>query len=688
MCSRLLLAAVAGFSLSLPSQGRAQGAFPIRFGVSELPLSEPFFFVRDDPATGEELWVTDGTRSGTFLLRDVNPGLNPDAPAPRPLARTGVPDSRWFTASVVGGRVVFAEFEPVTGYEVWATDGTPIGTVQLADASPGPASGLPNAGSGETGRIGPNQLVYTATNPTVGSELWTTDGTPAGTMLLLDIRPGADGSNPRGYDDVPGKILFSANDGSGEAVWVTDGTPGGTIPLGVGGRLRRAGAALGTGMFWVEDDEDNDRALWTTDGTPGGTSLVTTYNTGQSFGFPEDFPLGVEVGGKMIFRVESADGFEPWVTDGTPLGTTLLKDLNPGAASSNPVGFFLAGGKVFFRATTEAAGSELWITDGTPGGTIVVDIVPGADSSSPAGFVNVNGTLLFRVDGDLWTSDGTVAGTTLFFDLPISMASIGRFVQVGGLWYFNVRPPLNIFNNSDFAFDLWRTDGTPAGTRLVAHDPPARLDELAIVGKAGGVLFMGNPSVQYWVLDPSVGACPPAPSAGCFAAGSAMLTLLEERIAGETLSLIMKGFVPAASAADFGDPVSGSTRWDVCVYDQSGTLVTDLIVDRDQGQCSFGKKDKACWSASSSGLKYKDKWLGSYGVEKIIAKAAGGASSSIVLKAKNKFSTQVALPLSAAALAGDTSATVQVLTNDAACFEAVLDQVTIANGARFSGRRY
>ena len=58
-----------------------------------------------------------------------------------------------------------------------------------------------------------------------GSELWKTDGTAAGTVLVKDIRSGASGSYPHNLTNVNGTLFFTANDGTnGYELWKSDGT--------------------------------------------------------------------------------------------------------------------------------------------------------------------------------------------------------------------------------------------------------------------------------------------------------------------------------------------------------------------------------------------------------------------------------------------------------------------------------
>ena len=67
-----------------------------------------------------QLWVTDGTRAGTRLLR-------------RPLSLSDEYSSPVYALS--SGLVFFASYEPGVGIEPWVSDGTAAGTRRLKDIS-------------------------------------------------------------------------------------------------------------------------------------------------------------------------------------------------------------------------------------------------------------------------------------------------------------------------------------------------------------------------------------------------------------------------------------------------------------------------------------------------------------------------------------------------------------------------
>jgi ELWxxDGT repeat protein len=119
-------------------------------------------------------------------------------------------------------------FIETVGCELWRSDGTAAGTqpVKRFAPTPGPYGGtfcpLQLARSG-------GKLFLSAAEQPGDVELWVSDGTPAGTQLLKDIRPGEQGSSPLQLTDGYGTLLFAADDGvHGRELWASDGTAAGT----------------------------------------------------------------------------------------------------------------------------------------------------------------------------------------------------------------------------------------------------------------------------------------------------------------------------------------------------------------------------------------------------------------------------------------------------------------------------
>src|SRR4051812_33434227 len=202
---------------------------------------------------------------------------------------------------------------------------------------------------------------------------------------------------------------------------------------------------------------------------------------------------------------DGVHGRELWKTDGTEAGTVLVKDVRPGPESSNVNTIVAAGGIVYFIADDGQSGPELWRTDGAEAGTTLVkDINPGPAHGIfydfPSSFADLNNLLFFvandGVHGDeLWRSDGSEAGTFMVADLtPGPVGSLpGEFQTMAGLLFFTAR-------GSHGGSALWRSDGTTDGTFQIqpegAGDPPS-VDTLV---RAGTKLFF-TAEKTLWVSD-------------------------------------------------------------------------------------------------------------------------------------------------------------------------------------------
>ncbi|MCC6698800.1 MAG: FG-GAP repeat protein [Candidatus Hydrogenedentes bacterium] len=158
---------------------------------------------------GRELWRSDGTPDGTWLVKDINPGEEGSTP------QDIVP---------AGDRLLFTAYEPLCGRELWISDGTESGTMRIKDITPGIPSANPTSIGAVGGATG-SFAMFAASDGTSGVELWWTDGSEAGTQLLLDIVPGTGSSNPNSVMAVGNNAYFLANGGgTGEELWVFKST--------------------------------------------------------------------------------------------------------------------------------------------------------------------------------------------------------------------------------------------------------------------------------------------------------------------------------------------------------------------------------------------------------------------------------------------------------------------------------
>jgi ELWxxDGT repeat protein len=340
---------------------------------------------------------------------------------------------------------------------------------------------------------------FPADDGTSGTEPWRSDGTEAGTFRLKDVVPGAGGSSPWNFVTAGGLVFFKASDGTGgHHLWRSDGTEAGTFPLKAVTSSIEPTVAIGGTVFFV--GRDNGLELWRTDGTLEGTVLVRDLSTSLGGGLPTDLTA---VGDTLFFAAGADDGSgrELWRSDGTAPGTFRVKDIWSGANSSNPNSLTAVGGLLFFRATDVSVGAaNLWRSDGTEAGTFRIG---NANAAGPHGgiqcarsplshLIDFGGTLYFAGHGndgtgdlELWRSDGTQAGTSRVKDIFPGPNSSGPycFVDVGGTLFFGA-------TDGAGGQELWRTDGTEAGTLRVKDIQPGGGNSTpGFLTNAGGTLF-------------------------------------------------------------------------------------------------------------------------------------------------------------------------------------------------------
>jgi ELWxxDGT repeat protein len=463
---------------------------PVSFLSFLQPVGDEVYFPASD-GTQVELWASDGTRSGTRRLTDFPGGANP---FPSPPWQLG---DRWVFTALAGGptrRAVlwtagsgFTNPAPLTGCRGGCPD--------VFALFPGPIPGA-----------SPARLLFVGVTPARGAELWVTDGTAGGTRLLADICPGPCGAFPQGYTvqvlgSAGGRTYFltrMANGAPGD-LWTSDGTPAGTFR--VAGSVRGVGV-LG-GRVYYGDVESSTLELRSTNGTPGGDRTVAVLQrkaAGSS-------PILSTLGDLAVMIAFEGDRQRLWHSDGTPAGTAPFP--RPALSSDQAVfdyaGFFQAGGLLYFDLRRVPAGQApwdwaLWRTDGTPAGTHWVASGPAGSNSSldPLWRRDWNGRLLFVVRRQagssavcsFWTSDGTAAGTREILPLPAGTSCPAGVEPFGSRFLFLARV--------GSIPQLFLSDGTPAGTRqLTAFQEPRDLIHTEMVHAGGTVLFrLPTPDAQ------------------------------------------------------------------------------------------------------------------------------------------------------------------------------------------------
>ena len=444
------------------------------------------FFVADGD-TGTAVWRTDGSAEGTVRLFALATGALQHA------------------AAIDGGYLLVVDH--MTHRALVHSDGTAGGTQSLTTLS-----NLPNWRTPEAYATHGGALFFVAGDSATGEELWRSDGTAAGTRLVLDVRPGTSGSEIRFVGSAGGALLFSAEDGeiNGPRLWRTDGTFAGTRRVNrtyvtpgarsaeldgivyfvgtIGSRFDRpelwrsdgtpAGTfsvspglsvrsllAVGDALFLAAAEQLGASGLWRSDGTAAGIALVAEWDAGPA----SDLDLLADARGTLLFRRAAEDGYALWRSDGTAEGTEPVATLPTPAACTGAA----AHDGAFWLVIDDV----LWRSDGTTVGTApLAPVVASRDTYRACTwplFAGARGGVLFARDGgegvELWHSDGTAAGTAPLANLADDTRTAGSDPEqlnvVGDALYFTA-------DDGAHGRELWRSDGSASGTRLVADLRP------------------------------------------------------------------------------------------------------------------------------------------------------------------------------------------------------------------------
>lgn len=422
---------------------------PIGF-TSGAVLGDSFLFARTSEQSGNSLWKSDGTPSGSQLVKEK-------------LSISG-------SLTTVGDHVYFMAINANSQKTLWKSDGTEAGTQLVHVLQSADIEGM--GGSG-------NQLYFYDRNSEGTVELWRSDGTQAGTQFLSTRF-----SLPTEANDT---LYFINIDSFDNELWVGDGTDAGTRLLK---EINPTGSSSAQGftnvngtLYFTANDGTSGPELWKSDGTESGTVLVRDIEPDNSNYAPR--PFGLVAAGNTLFFYSSNT---LWKSDGTAIGTIPLSQeaLSPRYLTN-------VSGTLYFQGTSQASGTELWKSDGTVEGTVpLLDLEP-TGSSYPRVLTNVNGQLFFNAtlngQQDLWKSDGTADGTS-------RVAGNGRFYIEQA---FATEQRL-IFSHQ-FAF--WASDGTDSGTFAISDGSTLSSNPDAYIEFKGNLFFTANDGRSFgiWKTD-------------------------------------------------------------------------------------------------------------------------------------------------------------------------------------------
>lgn len=328
-----------------------------------------------------------------------------------------------------GGKVAYLGTSPATGMELWMSDGTLAGTQLLKDINPGTTSAFGSTFVGLTGFDFQGKIYFGADNGLIGNELWVSDGTPSGTNLFVEFNTnGAGGSGSSlsvGFQWAKNdnRFLIALNSGaqpSINGVISSDGTIGNTTHIhsnqivslfSPDGLSNSKFVSTTSNMYYAFGSSSNVK-IYRTLGVPNDTVKVyegplSTFvcmtefmgnlysinqgsmtseillnkidvNTGQlstlrtftDSGFSNFAPFR-NTGSVMFFQGKDQDdeGVEFYTSDGTSAGTQRIYEFAPSALNGGPnaaTGYYIDfDNNIAFTANSQAYGKELWKLGGT-----------------------------------------------------------------------------------------------------------------------------------------------------------------------------------------------------------------------------------------------------------------------------------------------------------------------------------
>ena len=359
--------------------------------ISKIIPAQDFFYIQVDvfdsysPITlHNELWRSDGTAAGTFLLKKF------DATTSYPL-NLGSDITEYHNNSILGNEMFFAGFTTANGYELWKSDGTVSGTVMVKDMTAGtgntPMDGFTRLGSDVYFFTGSGQLwrtngtdagtvnitlpagltvyvyntmvayngklIFVGYDAANGMEPWVSDGTTAGTHIIANTSPRTDYYYVlKGlmFKEVPGGVLFPQLMTSGSykvTLWKTDGTSSGTVQLSDLDVIdEQSGVDYDMTQQSIYVYNQSQKTFFKSNYQPGGSTVISqnlAYNQFSNFyNFKNTlwFSSGIAVFG--------SDAKEPWRCDG--FQTVKTFDINPGVGPSTPFGYFEINNDLYFFA--------------------------------------------------------------------------------------------------------------------------------------------------------------------------------------------------------------------------------------------------------------------------------------------------------------------------------------------------
>lgn len=348
-------------------------------GARSVEIGDYTYFSAYQQATGEELWRTDGTSTGTQRVTDISPAMNSSRPC-------------WLTAM---GQVIYFSASANADTELWKFDTETQIASRVRGINPGPVSSNPSYLTELEGR-----LYFFANDGTHNIQLWRTDGTSAGTDRISRFDPALQFLQLESLQVINGRLMFLEHSANVTAeVWRSDGTTSGTRKMSDTTLYGDYSFFRGNGthVYFPYDGGVGSgigKEPWVSDGTVAGTHLLRDIRPGSQGSNSDGFK---NFNGIMMFLgAQDSEHFSLWRTNGTTEGTKVVAELG-GINIFNGYPALGVGNNFFYVDGDQTTGLELFALANDPpqatadnagsvtaGGSIAIDVLAN-DSDADGG---------------------------------------------------------------------------------------------------------------------------------------------------------------------------------------------------------------------------------------------------------------------------------------------------------------
>lgn len=488
------------------SDGTTTGTLLLK-NISPANSSNPNYFKTINnklyfKAQNEEIWQSDGTMNGTVFIQNI----------PKPANSPSYYQTKPELIYTSNNYLLYSYYSEQNGFELWKTNGVSQNLLKnISTAHKTSLGGDKKVKLGNTWYF--NGMDYR------GAELWKSDGTPEGTVLVKDLNTGSNSSIIQQIVAVGNLVYFTVIFTGENTIrfYKSDGTEVGTVAMNVdiyaqtnyltpsNNYLFFMARYFAESTPWIHNEQTTETrpistgylydrlpdflvalqdrltfssyngtysGLWISDGSRENTKRVCENET---VNVPLNPICNIEFKNKLYFfsfyyDSNSIRRYALFESDGTKIGTKIVKEFDQNLVSSYALFLEKSNDRIYFRATFNlGVGFDLWASDGTAEGTVFlktvnipytvnVDMKFAAVGSQFYIFINQQYSTL---DNVVWTSDGTVDGTKQIL-LKQNSPAVSSIIPFKCKLYFNLFDTKN-------GKELWESDGTVEGTHLTGE---------------------------------------------------------------------------------------------------------------------------------------------------------------------------------------------------------------------------